>query len=76
MEIEAYIINKLTGETRGVFLLENYNNRVVWRFSRYVDANVTRTVMKSNQNIIEAVRNVQSGWPLILPFKEKDLEWK
>lgn len=76
MKIEAYIINKLTGETRGVFLLENYNNRVVWRFSKYVDADVTRTVMKNNEQIIEAVRNVRSGWPLILPFEEKDLEWK
>lgn len=75
MEIEAYIISNC-GDNRGVFKLERYANVLVWRFSRFKDVDVTRTVIKSNTDIMWAVNNLRFGLPLTLPFEEKDLEWK
>lgn len=79
MQIEARIINEDNGDCRGVFILENYHNRFMWRFSRYHSSTdiITNVVKKSHRDILRAIDNCQYyGAPLLLPFEEKDLEWK
>lgn len=79
MKIEAYIINKDNGDCRGVFILENYHNMFMWRFSRYHSSTdvITNVVKKSHRDILQAIDNcLYYGSPLLLPFEEKDLEWK
>lgn len=72
MEIEALIIST-SGESRGIFKLERNVDLFVWRFSRFKDVDVTRTIIKSQKDIMRAVYNLRSGFPLTLPFDHADL---